>query len=199
MPLPVIADTMRVAVRGHLSSGHHWVNVLHYRKTGALSFSGAIAILDPILLDHLSTNNGAGKGWNNYAKTTAGIEDFVYTPLNGVDASTVNTHIVPGLSTADAMPGATCLVVTLRTTLRGRSHRGRVYQGPFNEAANDVSGVPLSTEVAAVAAQWNAHITALVGTGVTLVVASYKLSTATDVATCTVDARWDTQRRRNNT
>lgn len=198
MPLPVITDTMRVAIRGVASNGHHWANVLHYRKTGALSFTGAIAILDPILVDHLSTNNGTGSGWNALAPTTAAVQDIVYTPLDGSSASTIITHAIAGANGAEALPASMCTVVSLRTALRGRSYRGRVYCGPHVESANSATGALVASVITAEAGQWTAHIAALVASGVSLVVASYLHSTAQDVLTASCDSRWDTQRRRLN-
>lgn len=198
MPLPVIADTLRVAVRGTASNGHHWANVLHYRKSTVLTFTGAIAILDPILVDHLSTNNGTGSGWNALAPTTASIQDIVYTPLDGASASTVITHAIAGANGSDGLPPSVALVVSLRTALRGRSYRGRVYTGPHIESDNSSLGAPVAALLTAESGQWAAHLTALAGTGVSLVVASYLHATAQDVTSVSVDARWDTQRRRLN-
>lgn len=199
MPLPVIADTMRVAIEGKLANGHNWANILHFRKASGVSFATAIAVLDPALVSHLQTAVGGGQTWKNSATTAASVQAIRYTPLDGASATVVNTHIIAGASAGEALPGNTALVITLRTASRGRSFRGRVYQAPFNETQNAATGVPVSAEVAGVAAQWNGLLTNLVATGVSLVVASYKLALATNVATCTVDGRWDTQRRRLNT
>jgi len=209
MPLPIIADTFRVAIEGSASNGHAWANVLHYRKTGALTYAGAIAILDPILVDHLSTNNGGGTGWNGMAKTTATVNQIRYTPLDGVSASTIITHAIPGVNGAEALPASMAAVVSLRTGLRGPGFRGRVYQGPHVESANDANGSLNATIISAIALQWTAHLAALVGTGVSLVVVhAYHVVNhvvvpmvtpeAHDVTSVSVDPRWDTQRRRLN-
>jgi len=207
VPLPVISDTMRVAIEGTASNGHKWANVLHYRKSGALSYAGAIAILDPILLDHVSTNNGGGSGWNALAHTTARIDQFRYTPLDGASASTIITHAVAGVSGGDPLPASLALVVSLRTGSRGPGARGRVYTGPHIESDNDSTGSPSSALVSTLALQWTAHLAALVGTGVSLVVVSAwqvvggvlvprSPAVARDVTSVSVDSRWDTQRRR---
>lgn len=199
MPLPVIANTLRVAIEGHLSNGHSWANVLHFRKTGVLTYAGAIAILDPILDAHLATSAGAGASWASLADNLSSVEQIRYTPLDGTTATVVESHVIPGAESAHALPANVALVITLRTGVRGRSFRGRVYQAPFVEAYNDDDGGPSSVLVAAVQAQWEELLAALVGSGLTLVVASYELVVATDVASVTVDGRWDTQRRRLNT
>lgn len=198
MPLPIIADVMRVAVKGTAPNGHHWANILHFRKSGALTFTAAETVLDPILLSHYITPNGGGLDWQSYAPTTSHLDSFDYTPLDGTSATRVITHTDAGSNAGEALPASVALVVTLRTGLRGRSNRGRVYTGPWNEGTNQPTGVPQAATAASVATQWTNFLTALVGSGVSLVVASYLNSTATDVTTCNVDTRWDTQRRRLN-
>jgi len=198
MALPTIADTIRTAVRGVAPNGHAWANIMHFRKTGALSYAGAIAILDPKLLAQYSTNSGAGLAWKGAAPTTSALTQFEYTPLDGSTATTVVTHAVPGISGGDALPPSVALVVTLRTGTRGRSYRGRVYTGPYDESYS-TAGKPTSALVTSIATQWERFVTVdLVGSGVSLVVASYLHGTAEDVLHATVDGRWDTQRRRLN-
>lgn len=198
MPLPVIADTMRVAVQGVAVNGHAWANILHFRKSGALSYPAAIAVLDPLLRDQYIVNSGTGVCWKNCAPTSAHLTQFSYLPLDGTSAATVITHSDAGAINSNDMPSSVALVVTLRTTHRGKSYRGRVYLGPWTEADNG-AGAPNSTVPTNVATQWTRFITvALPGSGVSLVVASYHLGLATDVSSVSVDGRWDTQRRRLN-
>lgn len=198
MPLPIIADTIRGAIEGHCANQHHWANVMHFRKTGALTFAAAIALLDPILFATYNTASGGGQPWKAYAPTAAGVERAEYTPLDGTSATTVVTHTLAGTGVAEALPASVSLVVTLRTALRGRSHRGRVYTGPYAEDSNTALGVPLGATLTGVQLQWADLITRLVGTGVSMVVASYKLATSENVTAVTTDSRWDTQRRRLN-
>jgi len=198
MPLPLITNTIRAAVQGTTSAGHKWANILHFRKTGALSYAGAIVVLDPLLLAHYNVNNGAGVCWKQAASTTEKLVQISYTPLDGATATVVITHADAGTQAPEPLPANVSLVITLRTTTRGRSYRGRVYQNGFNEGSNIAPGIPSAGVVTGVNAQWNNFLTALGGSGVSLVVASYFLATATDVAACTVDSRWDTQRRRLN-
>lgn len=197
MALPVITDTIRTAVEGHLPNGHRWANVLHFRKTGILTFTGAIAILDPILIAKYQTDSGGNSALITQLHPSAGIDDIRYTPLDGASATTVNTHALNGTNATDALGAALAVVITLRTALRGRAHRGRVYWPAGNEAGEDANGLPTWTGRAA--GQWNDLITALAGSGVSLVVASYLHSTAQDVVNCTSRAVWGSQRRRNIT
>lgn len=198
MALPIIADTIRVTVRGHADNSHMWANILHFRKTSALSYTGAIAILDPLLLAQYQTNNGGGSAWKALAHTGASVQDFVYTPLDGSSASTIIGHAFNGVNGSDALPASMCIVVTLRTALRGRSYRGRVYTGPHIESDNGSDGNPVAALITAEQVQWTNFLTALSGSGVSLVVASYLHSTAENVTSVNVDSRWDVQRRRLN-
>jgi hypothetical protein len=197
MPLPVIANVIRTAVVGRAVNGHAWANILHFRKDGALSYPAAIAILDPLLLSQYTTNNGTGVCWKQCAPTSAHLDHFSYTPLDGSSATSVITHSDAGAIVSNDMPASVALVVTLRTALRGRSHRGRVYLGPWTEADNG-AGAPNTLVPGTVATQWTRFVTlALPGSGLSLVVASYLLLTATDVNAVSVDGVWDNQRRRN--
>lgn len=199
MPLPVIADTIRVSVEGHCANGHKFANVLHFRKPSATSYSTAIATLDPLILNHYTVAAGGGAAWKAYAIPAAGLELFRYTPLDGTTATTVVSHNVAGVGGGESLPASVCMVVTLRTGARGRSYRGRVYQGPFFEAANGANGVPAPADLTLVAAQWTAFLGTLLTNSLPLAVASYKLGVSTQVGSVSIDARWDTQRRRNNT
>src|SRR6266566_5544028 len=144
MPLPVIADTLQVAVQGTTGIGTRWANVIGFRKTPILTFTAAIAIIDPLLLKLYAgpTFGGGGLGWNNNAANTCAVQQFVYTPLDGASAQTVIPHAVAGTSAAEeGVPGG-AIVFTLRTALRGRSKRGRVYWGGFSETVSSGGIVP---------------------------------------------------------
>jgi|SRR5882672_3642689 len=198
MPLPIITDVIRVAVRGRATNGHNFANILHFRKTAAITFPAAIAILDPLLLNNYTVNNGAGLAWRSIGPTSATLTQFEYTPLDGVSATTVITHALAGLDAGDPLPCSNSIVATFRTATRGRSFRGRAYTGPYAEDANAVA-VPTAATVTAIQTQWSRFVTvSLVGTGVSLVVASYQRVLATDCIAVSVDGRWDTQRRRLN-
>jgi hypothetical protein len=197
MPLPVIANTIRVSCEGLSPNGTPWANVLHFRKTGALTFVGAIAVLDPLLFALFNANLGGGTSWKGQASTLHSLQRLEYTPLDGVTATTVIAHVLAGTVAAEPLPFMVSLVATLRTALRGRSFRGRSYWTGWTENTS-LNGVPQAASVTAMNAQWTGFVASLVGSGVSLVVASYLLASAEDVTTVTVDGRWDTQRRRNN-
>lgn len=200
MPLPVIADTLRVSLEGHMPNGHLWANVLHYRKTGALSYAGAIAVLDPLMVRLVSFNFAAASAWAAQAPTTWGVDRVRYTPLDGVSATTVIAHAIPGLNANEPLPANIALVVTKYTALRGRANRGRVYLSGHTEDGNLPPGVVNPVTLGRHQANWNGHLADLVGSGVSLVVASYlPPAAANDVVSVVINNRWDTQRRRQNT
>jgi hypothetical protein len=208
MQLPIIADTIRVSVEGVLGNGAQWANIIHLRKSGVLTFAGAIALADPIIA-HLWTDSTASPtGWATLAHTTSSVQRIRYTPLDGITATTIVPHVQAGTNSNDQLPPGTALVITAYTANRGRRYRGRIYLPALTEGSNDVNGTPLSvTQSSLTTAATNALITNLVGTGVSFVVASYgrpdRLNPsgwspfATNVTSLFIDNRWDSQRRRS--
>lgn len=131
---------------------------------------------------------------------------------------------VVGTGTGDPLPLANALCYTLRTTLAGRTHRGRIYLSGYTESANDTTGRAAAAAGTASLAFINAIATAFSNNGLTLAVVSrpservqivkttFHADGTTTVNTKTHDARpggvlgissiqqrnliWDTQRRR---
>lgn len=196
MALPVIADVIRAVPNGLLQNGRQWAYVLHYRKTGAITYAAAIALLDPLLYGVFNAAIGAGFPLKNTMVLASSLQSIKYTPLDGSTATTVTPHVLAGVQAGDALPANVSLVVTHRTALRGRSYRGRTYLAAFGEGVNDATGVPSAATATGINVQFTGHLAALVGTGLTMVVASYLHSTAENVIACTVNSVWDTQRRR---
>lgn len=196
MPLPAITDTIRASVEGVLPSGHAFANVMHFRKTPILTYTGAVAILDPLLLALYVTSLTGGAPWRNNASTGAHLTQFRYTPLDGVTATFVTAHANAGIDGGEVLPAMVALVASMHTPLRGRSHRGRSYWCGYTEAANGSNGQPAAAMVTNTQTQWNGFLASLAGTGLALVVASYRNATAEDVTSVNVRSAWNTQRRR---
>lgn len=197
MPLPVIANTIRCSAEGLMPNGHVWANVFHLRKTNILTYAAAIAAADPVIAAFWTNHTVGSPGWGYYAATTASVQQIRYLPLDGTSAETLVAHVQAGAAAADPLPENVALVVTLRTVLRGRSYRGRMYLGCITEGNNSGTGQPNAGMLTDLTAQFSsAFITNLVGTGVSLVVASYLHSTAQDVSAININNVWDTQRRR---
>src|SRR6476620_6081691 len=173
MPLPVITDTIRVSVEGLLVSGRAWANILHFRKSGVLSYAGAIVVLEARLPQFWTNRVVGSPAWGYYAHTGASIQRIRYTPLDGVSPTTVAAHVSAGAAAADPLPAQDALAVTFYTATRGRRYRGRMFLPAFTEGSNDGTGHAAASMLTDLSAQWQAVQTALVGTGVTQVVASY--------------------------
>jgi len=206
MPLPVITDTIRCSVEGLLPNGEKWANILHARKSGVLTYVGAIAILEAHLPQFWTNHVAGSPAWGYYASTSASVQRVRYTPLDGSTPTTVAAHVQAGAAATDPLPGQVALALTLYTAVRGRRYRGRFFMGGFVEGENDATGHALASMLTDLTAQFQAVITGLVGTGVSLVVASYgkpdRLNPtgwspfATDVSAFTINNKWDTIRRR---
>jgi len=201
MPLPIIANTVRCAVRGKCSNGQRWVNVLHFEAASPpIAMGGVLSGLDP-LLDRLYSGAAFGTGSNllSHCPNALTMDDIIYTILDGTTASSVVTHAHNGTGGAgDPMPAQLSAVVTLRTPFRGRSHLGRVYMPQGVEVDNTAGGVIAAATVTSYVAEWTAFNTAALGAGYVHVVASYKLASNTTVSSYTMDNLWDRQNRRKS-
>lgn len=199
MPLPVIANTYRVSVEGLLANGSTWANVIHTRFNAGGATTADVNAMEA-LVDRLYTGATLGDAtgfWTNWASTLASIQRIRVTALDGVSASVVYALVQAGAAAGDPLPGGVSWVVTLRTAKRGRSYRGRAYMGGFAEANNTAAGLVQSTLVTSMLSGWEGLRTTLSAAGWSLVVASYKHSTAETVTSVSADAVWDSQRRRN--
>lgn len=188
-PLPVIADTYRVAL--------NWVtgvntetatNVIHVRKSGT-NAAAVVAELD----SHVTAAM-----WS-LSPSASAIHDVVCTKLDG---SAVSFPFITGGpakwsgngGSGDYIPQMASIVKML-TAKRGRSYRGRVYL-PWVPENNQTNGVLLGTNVTLVTNAWVTFLAAMASAGFPLVVASYKLATAEEVVAVECEARAATQRRR---
>ena len=189
MPLPVIADTFRTTLNWQdVSMGISAHNVLHFyapTKTEGDVFTALDAHVTAAMWDWPSSN----------AKVTS--VDII--KLDG-SAITVNHAIAGspgkwnggGLGTSLPQVAG---IVKLKSGVRGRSYRGRVFIPYVGEG--EVAGNVL-IDVAAVQAAWDTFKAAMVADGVTQVIASYKLATQRAVINHVAEAKTATQRRRNH-
>lgn len=189
MALPVITDTYRVFFKwSHAASGQSAGNVMHFRKTA--SNAGAVgALID---------GNVTANMWNP-TSSGASVTELHITPLDGSTATFIQTASGAkwtGGTTGDFIPGAAALV-SLRTVRRGRSYRGRVYL-PFVGESNQTNGALIAGSVTAVSTAWATFLNAMIAATCPLVVASYRLASATDVASTVAETLLGTQRRRQS-
>lgn len=200
MPLPTIANTARVQVRGICSNGQPWSNVLHYRFTGggAPTTAQQATLATEVTKLYTTAYSAGADAWKDTAASTSSVTDSIITMLDGSSASIVTPISVGGALVQDPLPAGVALVFTLRTNQRGRRFRGRCYWAGYTEGNNAAPGVPSSSLVTRALSQWSQHRTGLPGITWELVVASYVAAVATTVLSVTNDGRWDTQRRRQS-
>lgn len=211
MALPVIANTLRVAVNGTLSDGNKFANIYHFRTSAILTTAAAVAIIDPKLLALYTSALSGGQYWTQLARTNAHLDNFTYTPLDGAGATVVVAHTNAGTqSTQDSLPDNVALVITEYTALRGRRNRGRSYWAGLTEGANAANGVLDPTTAAGLQTQWNAYLATWSGSGVSPVVATYGRTVhkngsvttwtpdAHDITSFLVRSTWHSQRKRLN-
>jgi len=187
-PLPIITNVWRVALEWlHSGTGQIAANVIHIR-TASTSASAVAAAIAASFLNKMWTTVSSG----------ASMHAMDLTRLDGSSASyhtTVSGQNGQG-SSGDFEPGSST-VVGLHTALRGRSHRGRVYL-PFLAEGQASNGLLTTGQATTALLGWSYFVAHLpLQTPLCfLVVASYKLSTATDVVTTPVLRGYGTQRRR---
>lgn len=196
--LPTIPDVLRCSVVGHTAIGTRWANVLHVKKDAGMTTSAAIALVHTqIGLLYQSAGFGAGKlGWATMGHPLAGVEAVRYTPLYNNLATTINSLVIAGAGTGDALPSDTCLVISWRSDSRGPRYRGRSYWPSPSELTNGADGRCLPASAATFAAASLQFVANLATALVPLQVASYKYATSAPVTATSVDTRWDRQRRR---
>jgi hypothetical protein len=198
MPLPVITLTVRCAISGAIASGGRWANVLHFRKTsGAIDAAALNALESEVVKVYGGAAYAGGAYWLQYAKTTTTVDSIIMTPLDGTSASTFYSPAFGGLQGTDSLPPEVSEVITLRTTSRGRSYRGRIYLPAWVEADSN-NGLLFAADITAVLTNYTGFATALGVINWENVVASYLHSTAAKVTSVTMDNKFDSQRRRKS-
>ncbi len=199
MPLPIIQDCFRVAVRGTNNIGAPCVNVLHFLKLAASSQATFLAALDIQLRNIYLASGVSGtltSGWGTFGGGASQIVDYTVTKLDGISASLVIPLPIVGAATGDNLPPDTALVTTFRSGFRGRSFRGRTYWWGGTEANNDGSGRLLSANLTEFQSNWNQVILTPSHAEAILCIASYTLQSAAVVTAFTVNKVFDRQRRR---
>lgn len=190
--LPVIADTYRVALNWLSSTGQIAANVIHIRTRASGHTAGDV-------MENLDDNAGSNL-WLS-CSSSAVVKDVAITPLDGSSATVHFSPASPGAWTggqAGDFSPATSAIVKLTTSLRGRSHRGRIFL-PFTGESVMSDGVLDSTTAASMNTEWTAFagvIGADADTPMDIVVASYKLAQANIVDFFNVEGLLATQRRR---
>lgn len=191
MPLPVIDNTYRVALRWrNTDTLTEAVNVMHFVKTGS----------DPLDIVTTWDDHADGDMWSCMGTHTE-LYELDVTPLDGTSTTfpwptPLTTDYKGQRTTNQPLPQVAC-VVKLVTLVRGRSYRGRVFL-PFVDESETNAGRIDTDAQSTMQAAWVAFHTALEADGMHLAIASYKLSVVTNVAAILVERDTATQRRRQH-
>lgn len=219
MPLPVIENTVRCAVSGTVAGGGRWTNVWHWRYGAAIPTDPTV-VLDGLHSHLLRVYHGTiytgGTAWLTYGATGTTVDEIVYTVLNGT-ALAYGKPVTGATAVGNpALPAQTAFCLTLRTALRGRRYRGRIYLPAIvaNGTNLTATGLLQASVVTGCLTQVNGAISAAGALNWKPVVASYGKSLikdpndkydkievswtpfATDVITVTMDTKADVQRGR---
>lgn len=203
MPLPVIPGVVRCSISGSLPSLQRWTNVIHCRYSGGASSPGPsdITALDTLLMRLYSgTAFATGTPWFTNCAAGVTLDKASYTILDGSALGQDLGKALTGSGGSSALPAECAPVLTLRSTQRGRSHRGRVYLPVPSTTSIDTNGRLTLSKVSTFLVQVTGLMAALGGASVApfweIGIASYKLSVFTPLATPTMDTDIDVQRRR---
>lgn len=184
--LPTITNVSRVTFKWGPTESY---NVMHF-KQDSIDPAGLFGAFDA----NFTANQWACLG------TSQKIQEVDITPLDGVGLTESfvppNTAKWNGVQTGDIAP-AVAGVVSLRTALRGRPYRGRIFLGPCTEGSGN-QGIMTGSIATAVANAWTSVASALASDGVFHVVASYLKEAAYPVLNYLVRNAFGTMRPRQS-
>jgi len=188
-PLPVIADTYRVALNWtNTANSMKATNVMHFQRSGSNSASLSTAL----------DANVTQAMWG-LVSSTASVHDYVITPLDGSSVSfpviTGNPAKYTGIGGAGDFIVQGASIIKMLTAKRGRSYRGRLYLPWVPEGAQS-NGTLTAGSVTSVTNAWIAFHTAMTASSWALCIASYKLAYQDPVAALVCEPLIATQRRR---
>lgn len=205
MALPTIAGVVRCTASGNVPSGQRWANVLHCRYAGGASSPGVPDINNlHALLQRLwfGAFFGSGRAWMTHCTSQVTFAQIAYLPLDTTSLATVIAVGQLGTATGNSAPSECAPVLTLRSSQRGRSHRGRIYMPTPAMSSIGSDGRLLSSTTSEFLLQVTGLQTALGGVTVApfweIGIASYKLGTFSALVNPTMDLDIDVQRRRKN-
>jgi hypothetical protein len=191
MPLPVIADTYRVALNWtNTQDTTHATNVIHIKKSGS-SPAAIITQLEAAATADLWKMVSPG----------ASVDNIVVTPLDGSSISVFHSTGKPAKWTGNGAAGdwipQVSSLIKLTTSKRGRSYRGRIFL-PFTSEGTVAYGIFNSTYVGVCTTAWTTWLTAMTAAGFTPCVASYLHSTEETIVAIACEGTSATQRRRQH-
>jgi len=171
------------------------VNVLGVENATAIAINQALAnTLSNAIQTTFTTSGLKAIVHNTWSLRQIGIRDInIAAAFEFIGSAAAQA----GLGGGSALPDQVAYCATIRTTLAGKSYRGRYYQAGFNAASSDINGVPTGAATAAVVAFLTGINAKLATSGLKGAVISRKLHTHQLWDTITArNTTWSTQRRR---
>ena len=164
MPLPVLPTVFRCAITHSIpSSSHSFNNVIHVSSSTLTVDQVATAVNGAIAVGTFDAKFSAFSAQSIVITKLDGVSPSFEGPLTGAGFA--------GTGTLEYSP-ASAVVVTLKTSQRGRRHTGRVYIGGIAED-KILNGTLLPASLATMQAAWTTTIANLISAGVPLNVTSY--------------------------
>jgi len=190
MPLPIINDVYRIALNCGPNAGISSVNVFHVASSPDSESD---------LADNINACSHELVMFQG-VPPSSGPTTMTITALDGLSASQTFPVEADSMTSetsndAEVMAEASA-VVKLNTALRGKSYQGRLFLGPIAEATQE-NGFIVGDAVTDLPIAWQQFGANLFSADATqLVVASYKLETATPVQSISLNPGVCIQRRR---
>jgi len=198
--MSVLAQFQKVVLHGTGPGSELWQTGFCVVSSSPPISQASLQVQCDALVSPVTTWWNAIKGKISTAYTLQGISMYAYsfptpTALFQAESAAIAS---PGTLTGTGSPIDTCLVVSLRTGIPGRSQRGRMYL-PCHEGATVTTGMLAS----ATATLYNTSTKALFDTANTLttnkvVVVSRTHGSYETVKSLVADNKPDVQRRREN-
>lgn len=192
-------DSVRFEIRGTGPGSEIWITGFWYFANGSVTDQPSLATLNDSVSADVATWWNAIKA-NCYA-IYALTELRAYYYAGGTNtAEFAATHVFtasPGTQAGVGSPIDTSICISTRTSIVGRSHRGRMYtpcHTPIQPSSGLITSGTVTTYVNATQALFNA-MGARAGY---VTVISRKLGTGEPVTTISADLKPDVQRRREN-
>lgn len=201
--MAIPADTARIVFNGKMPNGEIW-STGFWVHGGVPTSAGEANALAELAFDEFLANDDSGamrisiEDLMNAATSLTDIKAYCY-PTGGPTAPYIGDYVLPTAKVGTVgghLPNQVAIVLTLRTGIAGRRHRGRMYlpmTGLTMAADGQVAQTDLATQTDAWAlafSDWNAADTPKI------VVVSQVGTAYTPVTSVTMDSRADVQRSR---
>lgn len=175
MPLPELPGVVRASVGGSIVGGGRWSNTWHFRRID-------LGPADELLIGTLHVALMAFYAGPVFGNMAAGstLEAANYTPLDGSSGAFVFPGGLSSAAGSSPLPPECAEVLTIRSALRGRRHRGRVFLPAMSAAEITAGGRISNAIVTEVLAGMVTLRAALAVIGWELGVASYGVSRKVD-------------------